>query len=132
MTDFENDYFKQIRKDVDRLNSMSVIFQKKEKLINDLLNKYDNSEKKFIQKYAETKLAVLSYKITKSSYIFTLIALVFASTIVMADPLTPYIKTIFYSISVILTIVLVVYFFWIIIFEKEIFASLIIPGYRND
>ena len=48
--------------------------------IESLLQKYqEKSQKEFIQKYVETKIAVNSYKVTKWSYLFALVAVITAS-----------------------------------------------------
>lgn len=94
--------------------------RRKKMEICDLLKKYrDTSERDFIQKYAETEIAVGSFELTNLSYIFALFALVLVVVIPnMPATNSEAFKSSFYYIGVIFVISLFGYLVWSI-FEKN-------------
>lgn len=101
--------------------------RRKKMEICDLLKKYrDTSQRDFIQKYAETEIAVESFELTKLSYIFASIALVLAVVIpnMQATNSEPF-KLSFYYIGVIFVFILFGYLVWSI-FEKKPLKDIII------
>ena len=71
-----------IMKDVDGVGNSTDI--------ESLLHKYqEKPQKDFIQKYAETKIAVISSKVTKLAYLFALMAVIVASMLSISLSLYP-------------------------------------------
>jgi hypothetical protein len=108
MTKVENLYSERanrIIKDIERTH-------KKE--IRTLLKKYpSDKDRDFIQKYVETQIAVGSLYVTLVSYIFALIAIVSAVLIATSPPNPKSILIPFYTIALIVLVLLLIWFLFI-------------------
>lgn len=106
MTIVEKNYFKDIRKDIDKIDKPWPLSWNKQGQIHGLLRKYkEDMQKEYIQKYVETKIAIYASKTTYLSYLFGLLALIFTAYVVNATLPEPN-TTIHTSIFVLLVIIL--------------------------
>ena len=116
---------KEIVKDVDRASNSADIEL--------LLKKYqEKTQKDFIQKYAETKIAVISSKVTILAYLFALMALIAAT--ILSISLSYYDE--FYNnirnLNEFMLVVLIIFFIMSLIlfvsklFEKDVLEDIIL------